>query len=147
MTLFKPQIKINNISTIEIFIIIIYLCIGLTLGEELKTSQPTTDTSCKVLPFHQTFLKKGCIPAVAENNLCVGECGSFYLPMRFKTFNTTRITNTFLTCKQCFPDKYEARHVTLKCPSRLKKKRIKKFVYIKSCKCILTKCSVKKGGR
>ena len=99
---------------------------------------------CKVFPFNQTVFKRGCIPVIVPNNLCYGQCASFYIPARNPFEDNSNRTALFQDCRQCIPLLYRMIRIPMFCPDRKRKYRTKKVLLIESCRCKTRKCIINK---
>lgn len=82
---------------------------------------------CKMQPFQQTIRRRGCQARNVTNNLCYGQCRSFYVPYR---------KNFFESCSYCTPVSSKTEIVMLNCPDRSPPSRVVKRVKIvTACSC------------
>lgn len=96
---------------------------GITLpltGEDIE--QPW----CRMNPFSQEVRRRGCETKTITNNMCYGQCRSFYIPVRKSSFES---------CSFCTPVNSTTESVVLKCPSRTKTQVVKKVQIITACSC------------
>ena len=82
---------------------------------------------CKTVAFNHTISKKGCESIVLQNNYCMGQCNSLYVP--------TGEEEPLRVCANCIPSNYDFIRVVLSCPDRKKKFRQKTMLVIHSCQC------------
>lgn len=90
---------------------------------------PITDIGqpwCRMKPLTQRVRRRGCETETVINNMCYGQCRSFYIPVR---------RNFFESCSFCTPINSTTKSVVLNCPSRTKKQIVKKVQIITACSC------------
>lgn len=78
---------------------------------------------CNPHPFKETVRHHGCVTAEVENNMCYGQCNSFYIPKRFSS------------CSYCAPSRQESMNVRLECPGQDPAFVIKKVKIVLDCAC------------
>lgn len=79
---------------------------------------------CKPYPFKETVHHHGCNGKVEiANNMCYGQCNSFYIPKRF------------VSCSYCAPTIVETVDVRLECAGQNPDFVIKKVTIVKDCGC------------
>lgn len=81
---------------------------------------------CRMKPLPQTVRRRGCEAKTVINNMCYGQCRSFYVPLGKKSFEA---------CAFCTPVNSTTVSVVLNCPSRTKKQVVKKVQIISACSC------------
>lgn len=82
---------------------------------------------CRMRPFPQNVRRRDCETKTVMNNMCYGQCRSFYVPHRKSPFES---------CSFCTPVNSTTKNVVLNCPSRTKKKQVvKKVLIITACSC------------
>lgn len=82
---------------------------------------------CKMQSFNHTIRRRGCEPKIVTKNLCFGQCRSFYVPLRKKTFES---------CAYCTPVAFTMKSVTLNCTGRSQHKRmVKSIKVVTACSC------------
>ena len=90
-------------------------------GEDIR--QPW----CNMTSIQQTIRSRGCEAKAVMNNLCYGQCRSFYIPHRRKVFES---------CSYCTPVSFKMKTIILNCPNRSPAKRVLKNVkIITACSC------------
>ena len=94
--------------------------------------QDVGNSWCKMQQFQQTIRRRGCELRKVTNNLCYGQCRSFYIPYS---------KNYFESCSFCTPISSEMRNVVLNCPFRSPPRRVVKQVKI------ITACSCRVCGQ
>lgn len=87
---------------------------------------------CRMKQFEQTIRRRGCEEKTILNNLCYGQCRSFYIPYGRKTFES---------CSTCTPVSSKINTVVLNCPQRNPPSRVVKKVKI------ITYCSCRVCGK
>lgn len=87
---------------------------------------------CRMKQFEQTIRRRGCEEKTILNNLCYGQCRSFYIPYGRKTFES---------CSSCTPVSSKINTVVLNCPQRNPPSRVVKKVKI------ITYCSCRVCGK
>ena len=90
------------------------------------TGQDIGQPWCKMQPLQQTVRRRGCEAKTVSNNLCNGQCRSFYIPFRKRPFES---------CSFCTPINSTTINVVLNCPTRKKKQVVKKVKIITECSC------------
>ena len=90
------------------------------------TPQEIGQAWCKTKPIRQTIRKRGCESKMVENNMCYGQCRSFYIPIR---------KGAFESCSFCTPVNSTTLKVVLNCPTRKIKKVVKNVKIITECSC------------
>ncbi|XP_020626763.1 gremlin-2-like [Orbicella faveolata] len=96
-------------------------------GTELSLSgQDIEQPWCRMKPLPQKVRRRGCETATIMNNLCYGQCRSFYVPHR---------KGYFESCSFCTPINSTTENVVLSCPSKTKKQVVKKVKIITACSC------------
>lgn len=103
---------------------------------------PYKADKCEIFTYNQTIYKRGCLPSIITNNLCYGQCGSFYVPK--KDPFVMNVSPLFQDCRHCVPDKYDMIHIPMYCPLRKRKHRLKKVMIIRSCRCKRKACNLPK---
>ena len=78
---------------------------------------------CKAYHFKETVRHHGCKSVNIDNNMCYGQCNSFYIPKRF------------VSCSYCAPTRQEVVGVRLECPGQNPDFVIKKVSVVKECGC------------
>lgn len=78
---------------------------------------------CIAHPFNETVRHHGCTTVEVTNNMCYGQCNSFYIPRRF------------FSCSYCAPSKMESKNVRLECPGQNPAFVIKKVHIVLECAC------------
>ena len=78
---------------------------------------------CNPHPFNETVKHHGCTTVKVENNMCYGQCNSFYIPKKF------------FSCSYCAPSKQESVNVRLECPGQNPAFVIKKVNIVLDCAC------------
>lgn len=78
---------------------------------------------CNAHPFKETVRHHGCTTVEVENNMCYGQCNSFYIPKRF------------FSCSYCAPSRMESKTVRLECPGQNPSFVIKKVKIVLECAC------------
>lgn len=78
---------------------------------------------CKPYHFKETVRHHGCNSVVLDNNMCYGQCNSFYIPKRF------------FSCSCCAPSQEETVNVRLECPGQNPAFVVKKVLIVKECGC------------
>jgi len=82
---------------------------------------------CKMQSFNLTIRRRGCEPKTVTKNLCFGQCRSFYVPFRKKTFES---------CAYCTPVAFTVKSVLLNCPGRSQHDRMAKSIkVVTACSC------------
>lgn len=84
---------------------------------ELKTDW------CTPNHFKETIKHHGCKSVSVDNNMCYGQCNSFYIPKRF------------VSCSYCTASKVETMSVRLECPGQTPDFVVKKVAIVKECSC------------
>lgn len=98
---------------------------------EITSRDPARSRKCQTIPFKQTIQHKDCRTKIIDNNYCMGGCMSSSKP------NEKKVQN----CSVCWYGETEKINITLDCPKRNKKIKIKKVLLVKSCVCKkLTEC-------
>ena len=85
---------------------------------------------CKTQPLKQVIREKGCLKRKIMNNLCYGQCNSFFVP------EVSDTDPAFVSCTFCKPKRFSWMTITLRCPGkrpRFKRKRIQR---IQKCRCM-----------
>ena len=90
------------------------------------TGQDIEQPWCRMKPLPQKVRRRGCETATVMNNLCYGQCRSFYIPHRKSYFES---------CSFCTPTNSTTENVVLSCPSKTKKQVVKKVKIITACGC------------
>ena len=78
---------------------------------------------CNPHPFNETVRHHGCTTVKVTNNMCYGQCNSFYIPKRF------------FSCSYCAPSRMESLNVRLECPGQNPDFVIKKVKIVSECAC------------
>ena len=78
---------------------------------------------CNAHPFKETVRHHGCTTVEVTNNMCYGQCNSFYIPKRF------------FSCSYCGPSKTESKTVRLECPGQNPAFVLKKVKIVLECAC------------
>jgi len=78
---------------------------------------------CNAHPFKETIRHHGCTTVEVENNMCYGQCNSFYILKRF------------FSCSYCAPSKVETKTVRLECPGQNPSFVVKKVQIVLDCAC------------
>ena len=78
---------------------------------------------CNAHPFKETVRHHGCTTVEVTNNMCYGQCNSFYIPKRF------------FSCSYCAPSRMESMNVRLECPGQNPAFVIKKVIIVLECSC------------
>lgn len=78
---------------------------------------------CNAHPFKETVRHHGCNHVEVDNNMCYGQCNSFYIPKRF------------FSCSYCAPSRQETINVRLECPGQNPSFVIKKVKIVLDCAC------------
>lgn len=78
---------------------------------------------CTENPFKETVRHHGCTSVSVDNNMCYGQCNSFYIPKRF------------VSCSYCAASKLETINVRLECPGQNPDFIMKKVTIVKACRC------------
>ncbi|XP_078353141.1 uncharacterized protein LOC144637930 [Oculina patagonica] len=78
---------------------------------------------CNAHPFEETIHHHGCNSVKVHNNMCYGQCNSFYIPKRF------------FSCSYCAPSRQETINVRLECPGQNPSFVIKKVKLVLECAC------------
>lgn len=78
---------------------------------------------CNVHPFNESVRHHGCTTVKVNNNMCYGQCNSFYIPKKF------------FSCSYCAPSKTESKNVRLECPGQNPAFVIKKVQIVLECAC------------
>lgn len=78
---------------------------------------------CNAHPFKETVRHHGCESVEIDNNMCYGQCNSFYIPKRF------------FSCSYCAPSREETVSVRLECPGKNPSFVIKKVKIVLDCAC------------
>ena len=81
---------------------------------------------CTMKSFQQQLRVRGCKEQHITNNLCFGQCRSFFIPRR---------KNYFQSCSACTPVSAVVKKVALECPDRRTKRVVKEVKIITSCEC------------
>jgi len=91
------------------------------------TAQDIGKPWCRMKAFPQTIRRRGCEARTITNNICYGQCRSFYIPLRKIEFES---------CSFCTPVSSETETVVLNCPNRSPPSRlVKKVKIITACSC------------
>lgn len=90
------------------------------------TGQDIEQPWCRMKPLPQKIRRRGCETTTVMNNLCYGQCRSFYVPHRKSSFES---------CSFCTPINSTTENVVLSCPSKTKKQVVKKIKIITACSC------------
>lgn len=90
------------------------------------TGQDIEQAWCRMKPLPQKVRRRGCKTATIMNNLCYGQCRSFYVPQRKSYFES---------CSFCTPINSTTENVVLSCPSKKTKHVVKKVKIITACSC------------
>ncbi|XP_055942536.1 uncharacterized protein LOC129972425 [Argiope bruennichi] len=99
---------------------------------------------CRTIPFNQTVTSGRCKPKVVRNNLCYGQCNSFFIPQSERTSNKV----AFQSCANCKPQRLRWVNVTLSCPGQNPPKVQTTILKVESCRCIAAeRDEVKQGMR
>jgi len=91
---------------------------------------------CQTIPMKMPVRVKGCKTRMINNNYCMGQCNSYYLPSGVKDneFDGGKPT---IHCTNCVPVQKRWKKVTVYCPGRkyhpIKKRKIE---YIEKCQCV-----------
>ncbi|KAG8189079.1 hypothetical protein JTE90_028627 [Oedothorax gibbosus] len=90
---------------------------------------------CRTIPFKQSVTSGRCSKTV-DNNLCYGQCNSFFIPQSEKGSNKV----AFQSFSSCKPHRLRWVNVTLDCPSgrRTNQQKVvqKTILKVESCRCI-----------
>ena len=78
---------------------------------------------CNAHPYKETVRHHGCTMVEVDNNMCYGQCNSFYIPKRF------------FSCSYCAPSRMESMNVRLECPGQNPAFVIKKVQVVLECAC------------
>ncbi|XP_068677242.1 uncharacterized protein [Montipora foliosa] len=78
---------------------------------------------CKAYQFKETIRHRGCNSVSIDNNMCYGQCNSFYIPKRF------------VSRSYCAPSRMETYEVRLECPGQTPDHVVKKVSVVKECAC------------
>lgn len=78
---------------------------------------------CKAHSFKQKIRHRGCNNVTVENNMCYGQCNSFYIPKEF------------VSCSYCAPSRMEMYEIRLECPGQNPDFVLKKVSIVKECAC------------
>lgn len=78
---------------------------------------------CNAHPFEETIHHHGCNSVKVNNNMCYGQCNSFYIPKRF------------FSCSYCAPSREETINVRLECPGQNPSFVVKKVKIVLQCAC------------
>lgn len=84
---------------------------------ELKTDW------CTPIHFKETIKHHGCKSVSVDNNMCYGQCNSFYIPKHL------------VSCSYCTASKVETMNVRLECPGQNPDFIVKKVAIVKECSC------------
>ena len=84
---------------------------------------------CKTRPINRTIKVTGCLPVQVRNNVCYGQCNSFYIPSHESEQPLLK------SCRSCLPQRSFVKTVTLHCPSLPVKFREHTYLYSKRCRC------------
>ncbi|GFV73073.1 gremlin-2 [Trichonephila clavipes] len=87
---------------------------------------------CRTIPFNQTVTASRCKAKVIKNNLCYGQCNSFFIPQSERTSNKV----AFQSCANCKPQRLRWVNVTLSCPGQSPPKMQMTILKVESCRCI-----------
>lgn len=79
---------------------------------------------CIAHPFKDKIHHHGCETLEVENNMCYGQCNSFYIPPK-----------KFIYCSYCAPSRMETKNVRLECPGQNPSFVIKKVKIVLECAC------------
>lgn len=82
---------------------------------------------CKIQTFAQKIEVEGCHPKTIVNNMCYGQCNSFYIP--------NHDLPPFRTCGNCEALKTQKLRITLVCPGRLDGLHAVYVDKVLSCRC------------
>ena len=86
------------------------------------------DDFCKIQTFAQKIEVDGCHPKTIINNMCYGQCNSFYIP--------NHSMPPFRTCGNCEALKTQKLRITLVCPGRLDGLHTLHVDKVLSCRCM-----------
>lgn len=88
---------------------------------------------CRTIPFEQNVTAGRCSKTV-RNNLCYGQCNSFFIPQSEKGSNKV----AFQSFSFCKPHRLRWVNVTLDCPSGRHSNKVvqKTILKVESCRCI-----------
>lgn len=78
---------------------------------------------CRAYSFKEKIRHRGCNNVTVENNMCYGQCNSFYIPKRF------------VSCSYCAPSRMEMYEIRLECPGQNPDFVLKKVSIVKECAC------------
>lgn len=95
-------------------------------GEDIR--QPW----CNMTSIQQTIRSRGCETKTVINNLCYGQCRSFYIPHRRRVFES---------CSYCSPVSFKMKTIILNCPNTSPARPVLKNVKI------ITACSCRVCGK
>lgn len=87
---------------------------------------------CRTIPFNQSVTASRCKTKVIKNNLCYGQCNSFFIPQSERTSNKV----AFQSCANCKPQRLRWVNVTLSCPGQNPPKMQMTILKVESCRCI-----------
>lgn len=79
--------------------------------------------ACRAYSFKEKIRHRGCNNVTIENNMCYGQCNSFYIPKRF------------VSCSYCAPSRMEIYEIRLECPGQNPDFVLKKVPIVKECAC------------
>lgn len=104
----------------------------------MRTNLAANLDNCFAREFNQTLRSRGCEPLVIPNKMCMGQCGSYYIP--FKTSESHNLNSIFQDCRSCLPKVFERVGVIMKCPNRKRRLKLKRVILVHSCQCKTEKC-------
>ncbi|XP_018496034.1 uncharacterized protein LOC100902224 [Galendromus occidentalis] len=96
-------------------------------AQVLMSLDKIRDDFCKIQTFAQKIEVEGCHPKTIVNNMCYGQCNSFYIP--------NHGLPPFRTCGNCEASKTQKLRITLVCPGRLDGLHAVYVDKVLSCRC------------
>uniref|UniRef100_UPI00398F48C0 uncharacterized protein n=1 Tax=Pristiophorus japonicus TaxID=55135 RepID=UPI00398F48C0 len=105
---------------------------GRGLAEEIVlplTEHEATRSNCRTVPFVQNVSHPQCSTVTVQNQLCFGQCSSFFIPGAEQRL--------YRSCSRCFPSRRRKTVVLLECVGQLVVS--KDVTLVEECKCDLDK--------
>ncbi|KFD44981.1 hypothetical protein M513_14142 [Trichuris suis] len=87
---------------------------------------------CRTIPFKQRIRIDGCLSKTVVNNICHGQCNSFFIPR----LHSSKLRALFESYSVCRPTQVTTVTVHLRCPNRVTPIVRRKYFKVKQCSCM-----------
>uniref|UniRef100_A0A5S6R581 Bursicon n=1 Tax=Trichuris muris TaxID=70415 RepID=A0A5S6R581_TRIMR len=87
---------------------------------------------CRTIPFKQRIRIDGCLSKTVVNNICHGQCNSFFIPR----LHSSKLRALFESYSVCRPTQVTTVTVHLRCPNRVSPIVRRKYFKVKRCSCM-----------